>query len=139
VGSVVAFNAQSCPAGWVEYTPAQGRFIRGIDKPGGNTDPDGHRAPGTTQGDAVGPFTFRTDTDIQIAASGTRFRGAGQASNSGAGKEAHDIAAATGVAETRPRNVALTLPASSASHSGAYAARFSWAASQARSYCIGLT
>lgn len=54
-GAVVAFNSESCPAGWNEYAPAYGRFIRGIDKGGnkGNGDPDGQRRPGSLQGDAI--------------------------------------------------------------------------------------
>src|SRR5215471_8524467 len=33
-GAVMSFNRDSCPAGWKEYSPAYGRFIRGIDKSG---------------------------------------------------------------------------------------------------------
>ena len=36
-GMVAAFNLTACPSGWTEYTPAYGRFIRGIDKSGSNT------------------------------------------------------------------------------------------------------
>jgi len=48
--SIVAFNLDSCPAGWVEYAPAQGRFLRGIDQTG-SLDIKG-RNPGHIQEDA---------------------------------------------------------------------------------------
>lgn len=48
-GAIMAFDASSCPAGWSEYTPAQGRFLRGIDKTGTNIDPAGQRAAGHIQ------------------------------------------------------------------------------------------
>jgi hypothetical protein len=51
-GAVIAFNRSNCPAGWSEYAPARGRFIRGIDK-SGQTDPSGTRNPGNTQEDAI--------------------------------------------------------------------------------------
>lgn len=47
-GAISAFATNSCPAGWVEYTPARGRFLRGIDN-GAGIDPDGTRSPGSTQ------------------------------------------------------------------------------------------
>lgn len=50
-GAVVAFNREECPAGWSEYGPARGRFIRGID-PTGERYPDGVRELGSYQADA---------------------------------------------------------------------------------------
>lgn len=50
-GAVMAFNLAACPTGWAEYTPAYGRFIRGIDKSGTAIDPDGQRALGNIQAD----------------------------------------------------------------------------------------
>ncbi|HDR9061262.1 TPA: hypothetical protein QDB03_002881 [Burkholderia vietnamiensis] len=38
--AVLPFDSDNCPAGWQEYVPARGRFIRGID-PDGAQDPDG--------------------------------------------------------------------------------------------------
>lgn len=52
-GAVMAFSLTSCPANWSEYTPAYGRFIRGIDKSGTAIDPDGQRAPGAIQNDSL--------------------------------------------------------------------------------------
>lgn len=57
-GAVMAFNLAACPTpGWSEYTPAYGRFIRGIDKSGTAIDPDGQRALGSIQAD-----DFKTHT-----------------------------------------------------------------------------
>ncbi|MBC8031864.1 MAG: hypothetical protein H7Z16_17410 [Pyrinomonadaceae bacterium] len=56
-GAVIAFDLAGCPAGWSEYTPAYGRFVRGIDKSGGRIDTDGQRAPGSTQEDAIQNIT----------------------------------------------------------------------------------
>ena len=50
-GAVIAFDLNACPEGWSDYQLAYGRFIRGIDKQGGQ-DPDGMRPPGGVQGDA---------------------------------------------------------------------------------------
>lgn len=55
-GAVMAFDLASCPAGWSEYTASRGRFLRGIDNGAGN-DPDGTRAPGATQADALQNIT----------------------------------------------------------------------------------
>ena len=48
-GAVMAFDLTDCPSGWTEYTPAYGRFLRGIDKSGTSIDPSGQRAPGHLQ------------------------------------------------------------------------------------------
>lgn len=47
-GAVLAFDLATCPTGWSEYTPARGRFLRGIDS-AGTVDPSGKRAPGNIQ------------------------------------------------------------------------------------------
>ena len=55
-GAVMAFALATCPNGWTDYTPAQGRFLRGIDKISGiPIDPSGTRTPGhiQNQGTAV--------------------------------------------------------------------------------------
>lgn len=51
-GTIAAFAAASCPSGWSEYTPARGRFLRGIDILAAGIDPDGTRAAGNIQGDS---------------------------------------------------------------------------------------
>jgi hypothetical protein len=56
--AVLAFNLTTCPAGWDEYAPARGRFVRGIDTTASkSTDPDGQRQPGATQEDAIRNIT----------------------------------------------------------------------------------
>lgn len=52
-GAVMAFNSSNCPSGWSEYTPAYGRFVRGIDKSGSSIDPDGQRSPGDIKDDLI--------------------------------------------------------------------------------------
>ena len=56
-GAVIAFNLPACPAGWSEYKPAYGRFIRGIDKSGNKIDPDGQRKEESYQEDAIRNIT----------------------------------------------------------------------------------
>lgn len=56
-GAVIAFNLSACPAGWSEYKPAYGRFIRGIDKSGNKIDPDGQRKEESYQEDAIRNIT----------------------------------------------------------------------------------
>lgn len=48
-GAIMAFSSANCPTGWNEYTPAYGRFLRGIDKSGTSIDPAGLRAAGNIQ------------------------------------------------------------------------------------------
>ncbi len=50
-GAIMAFDLATCPTGWSEYTPARGRFLRGIDNGAGN-DPSGTRVAGNVQADA---------------------------------------------------------------------------------------
>tara|TARA_B100000676_G_C18013165_1_gene807943 strand:- start:812 stop:1540 length:729 start_codon:yes stop_codon:yes gene_type:complete len=51
---VVAFASKECPSGWKEYGPAYGRFIRGVDRSGQKTDPEGERPFGHIQNENVG-------------------------------------------------------------------------------------
>lgn len=72
-GAVMAFDLAACPAGWSEYTPARGRFLRGIDNGAGN-DPSGTRAVGNVQADAMqqitGQFRARGNTTLDDTRSG---------------------------------------------------------------------
>lgn len=108
--AVMAFNLTTCPTGWSEYTPARGRFVRGIDNGAGN-DPDGTRAAGATQADA-----FASHTHAGSGAGSGEFvyyRGSGQGVWQYGTLGAADFdrtsspVASTGGAETRPKNVAL--------------------------------
>lgn len=133
-GAVMAFDLASCPTGWTEYTASRGRFLRGIDNGAGN-DPAGTRAPGNVQADELGSHLHSVDppstatnsagahTHNIIGGGGTsagttRLRA--QASSTptnmateSAGAHTHTVnipafnSAATGGAETRPKNVAV--------------------------------
>lgn len=125
-GAIMAFDLASCPAGWTEYTPARGRFLRGIDNGAGN-DPGGTRAPGNVQADELRSHTHTATTDTagahthtvihgNFGTTGTGTSGAMMSSNSGgmgagtssAGAHAHTVTVNnTGGAETRPKNVAV--------------------------------
>ena len=96
------FNLASCPAGWSEYLPARGRFIRGIDSTGTN-DPDGVRALGSTQADELKSHTH-SYTDRYADYIGQN--GTGDTHARGAKSDSFS-SGATGGAETRPKNVAL--------------------------------
>lgn len=105
-GAIAAFASATCPTGWSEYTPARGRFLRGIDNGAGN-DPSGTRTPGNIQTDMVGPHTHQAGRNFHFndttgssepqLADGTRF-----AHSSGD----FSTLANSGV-ETRPKNVAV--------------------------------
>lgn len=103
-GTISAFASTTCPTGWSEYTAARGRFLRGIDNGAGN-DPAGTRAPGATQGDLLGSHSHDVPYNAFTGGSNYLVGGAGStaASNVVAG-----AALATGGAETRPKNVAVT-------------------------------
>ena len=125
-GAVMAFNLASCPSGWSEYTPARGRFIRGIDSTGTN-DPDGVRALGSTQDDGVeshqhdSPLVGNTgghpSAPSQVFGSGATAASTGQnieilidsSSKATEGDEVSYRSSAniSAISETRPINVAL--------------------------------
>lgn len=104
-GEVAAFAATSCPAPWVPYTKAAGRFVRGFDPQGGTIDPDGQRTIESIQEDMVGPHTHtmgnnRMDDGVNVQQE--RWPNFG---NLGVGAK-YQTDSNSGV-ETRPKNVAL--------------------------------
>lgn len=110
-GTIAAFEASSCPAGWSEYTPARGRFLRGIDN-GAGRDPDGTRSPGNAQNDA-----FQGHHHNFKFNAGTRTTGSFDTySISGSGKDDAVVDPISDGSngtprtanETRPKNVAVT-------------------------------
>ncbi|WP_242183602.1 hypothetical protein [Sphingomonas sp. CARO-RG-8B-R24-01] len=107
--AVVAFNANTCPAGWSEFTLAQGRFIRGLDRTGTNIDPAGLRQVGSTQDDQFKEHSHTRPQDVWDDGSpndGTQAGGTGL----GFGWAPSSPPPPTGKAggdETRPKNVAL--------------------------------
>lgn len=107
--SVIAFNSTRCPAGWVEYEPAFGRFIRGIDPLGQGIDPNGIRAPGDLQDDDVGAHSHvyrgggssgRTSAD-RGDDQRELWHGGDSGQNNTRGTESNPAG------ETRPKNVSL--------------------------------
>ncbi len=100
-GAIMAFNLVSCPSGWSEYTLARGRFLRGIDSTGIN-DPEGVRALGSTQDDIFESHSHVYGA-LHNAYPNMNWLGAGPA----VGNWGPHTSAATGGAETRPKNVAL--------------------------------
>jgi hypothetical protein len=56
---ILAVASNTCPDGWIDYAPAYGRFVRGIDKTNARVDIDGKRDFGTHQGDMVKKHTHK--------------------------------------------------------------------------------
>lgn len=118
-GAIMPFDLASCPSGWSEWTPAYGRFLRGVDKSGTNIDPDGQRATGNTQGDASAdhqhdvPFSANNSTmahgTFALPRSGkSNSDYSEQGSNQPEGGEpAMMTSTEGGASETRPKNVAV--------------------------------
>ncbi len=107
--AVLPFNAQRCPAGWHEYEPAYGRFIRGIDNSGTGIDPGGVRAAGDIQSDNVGAHshTYRGTgaAGTTTADDGGDRRGLWHDGDPGQSNGRSTESNPAG--ETRPKNVAL--------------------------------
>ncbi len=104
--AVVAFNLPTCPAGWEEYTPAYGRFIRGIDKSGTAIDPRSPRTPGSLQDDEFKKHNHTRDNDVWDFGN-TQQSGATQCGTCQGYGHGNTVTGETGGDETRPKNVAL--------------------------------
>jgi len=104
IGSVVAFNATSCPVGWAPYVPAQGRFIRGIDS-AGNIDPNGTRMPGNLQPDLL--KSHQHSLPGVVAAGDPKKAAHGTTAGFTDQKTLISAEQSGGGTETRPINVAL--------------------------------
>ena len=106
-GTISAFASTTCPTGWSEYTAARGRFLRGIDNGAGN-DPSGTRAPGAAQADDLKSHTHpiyrRAWYANELIGGGTFFTPTGTSDNANVLMNTN----ATGGAETRPKNIAVT-------------------------------
>lgn len=100
--SIITFGLKECPKGWEEYTPAYGRFIRGIDKTG-KIDPDGVRVPGATQEDTFKKHGHSLPREVWS------FKGAGSNQNPTDSKGGAGVTTTndSGGEESRPKNVAL--------------------------------
>lgn len=112
-GTISAFASTTCPTGWSEYTPARGRFLRGIDNGAGN-DPSGTRVPGNIQDDLLRSHQHN------ISNQGLGLNGLGSSQGSGSDDTNYAFidanfastavfrADSVGGPETRPKNVAVT-------------------------------
>ena len=110
--AVMAFHLTACPAGWSEYVPARGRFIRGIDVTGVN-DPSGTRPLGSLQTDTLQNVTGHFSGN-NMTPDGPFGRASGEDATwgkSGGGRRwwlDFDLSRAARTSnETRPKNVAL--------------------------------
>jgi len=106
-GAVIAFNSHQCPPGWEEYSPAYGRFIRGIDRGETKVDPVGERGPGSHQEDQFASHSHARPKGVYDAGGGPASSWVAHGRYFGYG---HSNPPATGEAggnETRPENVAL--------------------------------
>lgn len=107
-GAVLAFNLEQCPEPhWKEYQQAYGRFVRGIDKSGNGTDPDGKRAPGSIQHDQFAAHTHERPRDVYDAGGGDDAAWVAPDRHFAFGYSNPPPTGATGGSETRPDNVAL--------------------------------
>ena len=109
-GLVVAFAASTCPAPWIVYQPAQGRFIRGLD-PSGANDPDGGlRSFGSVQTDGIANHTHTmgvSGADSTTMTPGTQRLPNFVNDRFGQGGKKETDPNTNGITETRPKNVAL--------------------------------
>jgi hypothetical protein len=101
-GSVTAFKSETCPTGWTEYTPAYGRFIRGVDR-SKKIDPSGERKVGDIQDDALKEHSHEFDKMTGVT------NGTGAATMMGNSRAVYKTwgTSSTGDKETRPKNVSL--------------------------------
>ena len=113
-GVIVPFEAADCPNGWSEYTPARGRFIRGInrDTTENKIDPDGIRKPGSLQDDSFEKHTHQSGvaSNQRGFPDGSRGTGRNQYENESYWRGPVSLSQVTGQSgesETRPKNVAL--------------------------------
>ena len=108
-GSIMAFATSSCPAGWVEYTPSRGRFLRGIDTLAAGIDPSGTRMPGSLQDDALQEHSHSSyyRQAFEIGGTANALRGTQSESNSGM-RDVGPVSLGNAANETRPKNVAVT-------------------------------
>jgi hypothetical protein len=110
-GAVIAFELKRCPSGWIEYEPAYGRFIRGIDKTGTQIDSDGIRAPGNIQKDQLVSHSHQYKDIYWSEAWGSvkskLLGNKGDQDKDNKGYEMERKTDNTGNSETRPKNVAL--------------------------------
>ncbi len=107
-GAVVPFALETCPTGWQEYSPAYGRFVRGVDKSGNRVNPDGMVPIGTEQVDTYAshshPIATVETTSHAHLDGGSSFR----VFSAAHARDPSNIGSSVvGTTETRPKNVSL--------------------------------
>ncbi len=105
-GAIMAFDLAACPTGWSEYTPARGRFLRGIDNGAGN-DPEGTRAAGAIQGDDLKSHSHSFSRVDNNATGNGGPLSIGADDPSSGYSTANTGINSSGGPETRPKNVAV--------------------------------
>jgi hypothetical protein len=115
-GAVIGFDLASCPSGWTAYAPARGRFLRGVDASTG-ADPDGNRAVGSYQADAVQDHQHHVYSESGGLNNVVAFQDSNgdntyaSGGNPGSRGDAYvyvgGMRTGNAAAETRPRNVAV--------------------------------
>ena len=110
--SVIAFNSTKCPAGWVPFKPAFGRFVRGIDYDDESIDPNGKRAPGDIQADTIKAHSHGYEYHTNRNPGGDKRAGKAtydrfDALRTDSNKSVGSTTANTGATETAPKSVAL--------------------------------
>lgn len=104
---VVAFSATACPDGWSAYTPAFGRFIRGIDQSNSAIDPSGLRTLGSIQNDSVGKHAHPITLPGRAGNKAFVNKPPGWGYDDWQGAASTAQTETSGDDETRPKNVAL--------------------------------
>ena len=105
--AVVAFESEECPSGWVEYAPAFGRFIRGIDRGADPVDPAGLREPGSLQDDQYRSHSHSLSRYANHSPNRVGRAGYDRFNAPKVQQSETTNTAASGGPETRPANVAL--------------------------------
>ena len=107
-GAVIAFDLEKCPTpGWEEYKLAHGRFIRGINRSGGNIDPDGERKLGSIQNEQFAAHKHTRPKAVYDAGGGPDSSWVAHSRSFGYGHSNPPPTGTEGGRETRPDNVAL--------------------------------
>ena len=113
--AVIPFNLNNCPTGWLEYEPAYGRVIRGIDNSGTTIDSEGKRGVGSLQEDSFASHIhiahMQVGAEPKKGAGGAKSNraagGHGNAANHSERYDTESLLEASGSTETRSKNVAL--------------------------------
>lgn len=105
-GAVLSFAAETCPAGYSDYRPAYGRFVRGYD-PTGQIDPMPNREIGSLQEDSVESHSHGVLVYTRTHRASRDGRGRKTVPRDQDGSKQTQASGNFGEEETRPKNVTL--------------------------------